>query len=83
MVAEETKVQQPESICMDFSSSFKAKTRGKKSKKPTKIDDEKDALDDVNRDLEDDNLLQEDVVIEIARNLTITTKQMSERKVLD
>jgi hypothetical protein len=55
---EETKVQQQESICMDFSSSFKAKTRGKKSKKPVKnTDDDQDALDDVNRDLEDDNLL--------------------------
>jgi hypothetical protein len=62
---------------MDFSSSFKAKTRGKTAKKQKVIkaqDDDQDALDDVNRDLEDDNLLQEDLVIEIARNLTITTK---------
>ena len=44
---------------MDFSSSFKAKTRGKKkqpaTKKPTTV--EADEVDDVNRDLEDDNLM--------------------------
>ena len=63
---------------MDFSSSFKAMTRGKKGKKSLKAtttqDEDQDTLDDVNRDLEDDNLNQDEVVIEIARNLTITTK---------
>jgi hypothetical protein len=44
---------------MDFSSSFKAKTRGKKKKPAAKklATDEADEVDDVNRDLEDDNLM--------------------------
>ena len=72
---------------MDFSTAFKANTRrGKKKKKapaaatgeqPNGTDElEPDALDDVNRDLEDDNLFLADdsnlVIDEIPRNLTIT-----------
>lgn len=58
---------------MDFSSSFKTKAKkGKKGKKAVSSipDEDKDALDDVNRDLEDDNLMQDsDAVIEIPRHL--------------
>mmetsp|Transcript_12873 Transcript_12873/g.17318 ORF Transcript_12873/g.17318 Transcript_12873/m.17318 type:complete len:95 (+) Transcript_12873:138-422(+) len=84
---------------MDFSTAFKADTRrGKKKKKAKKAMNpdqpqngtdelEADALDDVNRDLEDDNLVLADdsnlAVEEIPRNLTITQEQMAERKVLD
>ena len=75
---------------MDFSTAFKADTRrgkGKKKKKAAKLADsdqpqngtdevEADALDDVNRDLEDENLRLADdsnlVVEDIPRNLTIT-----------
>ena len=49
-------------------------------------EDQADPLDNVNRDLEDDNLLHDeltDQVIEIPRNLTITQKEMAERKCLD
>lgn len=39
---------------MDFSSSFKPKTKGKKKKKlNVQKSDESDPLDDVNKDLED------------------------------
>lgn len=72
---------------MDFSTAFKANTRRGKKKKakkavsseqtPNGTDElEPDALDNVNRDLEDDNLiLVDDTSLEIAeipRNLTIT-----------
>ena len=86
---------------MDFSSAFKADTRrGKKGKKKAikkaasdgqpanGTDDlEPDALDDVNKDLEDENLFIADdsgiVHEEIPRNLTITQEQMAARKVMD
>ena len=75
---------------MDFSTAFKATTRrGKKKKTAAKkvatsadqpVDGtdelEPDALDDVNKDLEDENLFITDdtgiLVEEIPRNLTIT-----------
>ena len=70
---------------MDFSTAFKNQGRrgvGKKKKKKAQaqLDEngepiQEDPLDDVNRDLEDDNLLHNetlDEVVEIPRNLTIT-----------
>ena len=66
---------------MDFSTAFKSDTRrgkGKKGKKraaPKEGQDEHDPVDDVNRDLEDQNVLENDaelVIGEIPRNLTIT-----------
>ena len=92
--------EEKESLVMDFSTAFKATTRrGKKKKKafvqaaasdqPANGTDElePDALDDVNKDLEDDNLLLADdsllEVGEIPRNLTITQEQMAARKVMD
>ena len=77
---------------MDFSTAFKADTRrGKKKavKKKVATDNpangtdemEADALDDVNKDLEDANLyIADDMgaeVGEIPRNLTITQEQMA------
>ena len=71
---------------MDFTSSFKKKARKPKlstQKKPTDNgDEEDDAIEDVNRDLEDDNRSIE-VPMEIPRNLKITKEEMSLRKVLD
>lgn len=65
---------------MDFSTAFKSDTRrgkGKKGKKKVSTEgkDEADPLDDVNKDLEDENILEDDsglVIGEIPRNLTIT-----------
>lgn len=57
---------------MDFSSSFRPKKakKGKKKKVNDSVpEEEKDILDDVNRDLEDDNLTQLSEVIEIPRDL--------------
>ena len=68
-------------IIMDFSTAFKNDTRrgkGKKGKKKVvrqEGEDEADALDDLNKDLEDDNILDNDaelIIGEIPRNLTIT-----------
>ena len=81
---------------MDFSTAFKNDTRrgkGKKKKKKAEpvLDEngeviQADPLDDVNRDLEDDNILHneiEDEVIEIPRDLKITQNEMRERKFMD
>ena len=69
---------------MDFTSAFKNDTRrGKGIKKKPKLssmaaesEPKENKVDDVNRDLEDDNLLLADdtqlVDIDIPRNLTIT-----------
>ena len=69
---------------MDFSTAFKNDTRRGKGKKkkaaPKPGEDEPDALDDLNKDLEDENILANDanlVIGEIPRNLTITQKQMA------
>ena len=67
---------------MDFTSAFKKKARKTNLKRPKTDENEADPLDDVNRDLEDDNLAC-DVPIEIPRNLTITQEDMACRKVMD
>ena len=66
-------------VLMDFSSTFKAGTRGfkkKTSKLAKKKDDNEESKDEVNKDLEDANfLIQPDsskVEIQIPRELTIT-----------
>ena len=72
--------KEQESLIMDFSTAFKSDTRrgkGKKGKKKVSTEgkDEADPLDDVNKDLEDENILEDDsglVIGEIPRNLTIT-----------
>ena len=79
-------------VIMDFSTAFKSDTRrgkGKKGKKRATTkegQDEHDPIDDVNKDLEDQNVLENDtelVIGEIPRNLTITQEQMAQRKVMD
>ena len=95
--------EKEESLVMDFSTAFKANTRRGKKKKgaavakkavttgdqPSNGTDElePDALDDVNKDLEDANIFLSDdtnlVLDEIPRNLTITQEQMAARKVMD
>ena len=92
-----------EQLVFDFTSAFKSDTKAgksfKKKKKPVlssqKGDKEnevpEDATDNVNKDLEDANFLQDDALeydketIEamIPRNLPITQKDMAERKVMD
>ena len=69
---------------MDFTSSFKTKSRKPKlsSQKKKLTEEDENAVEDVNRDLEDDNRSIE-VPMEIPRNLKITTQEMSLRKVLD
>ena len=68
-------------LIMDFSTAFKNDTRrgkGKKGKKKVvkkEGEDEADLLDDLNKDLEDENILENDselIIGEIPRNLTIT-----------
>ena len=87
-----TSKKEEECLVMDFSTAFKNDTRrgkGKKGKKkpvPKEGEDEADALDVLNKDLEDENLLEDDaglVIGEIPRNLTITQEQMAQRKVMD
>ena len=89
VAASVTEEEEKESLVMDFSTAFKATTRRGKKKKgvvakkavsenPADGTDElePDALDNVNRDLEDDNLFLADdsnlLVEKIPRNLTIT-----------
>ena len=72
---------------MDFSSAFKAKTRGKNKKVIKEVPQDQlfDETDDVNKDLEDDNFEKGDeLALEmIPRNLTITNAEMRLRKHLD
>ncbi len=72
---------------MDFSTAFKAKTRGKKKKVIKEVPQDQlfDETDDVNKDLEDDNFEKGDeLALEmIPRNLTITNAEMRFRKHLD
>jgi len=87
--------EKEESLVMDFSTAFKNEGRrgvGMKKKKKkvgsaTAIETVgDDPLDDVNKDLEDENFIPNealDQVIEIPRNLTITQAEMSERKCMD
>lgn len=72
---------------MDFSTAFKAKTRGKKKKVIKEVPQDQlfDETDDVNKDLEDDNFEKGDELVfeMIPRNLTITNAEMRLRKHLD
>ena len=79
--AASSKKEEDLNMVMDFSTAFKNDTRrgkGKKGKKKVvkqEGEDEPDALDDINRDLEEENILENDidlVIGEIPRNLTIT-----------